>query len=416
MVREVVQEPCMVPLDSLKAYDNNAKKHTREQLDAIQASIREFGFRGFVIAWHNESGKAEIVAGHARCKAAQQLGMDEVPVVFCDDLSDAQRRALTLADNQTTMMTGWDEDMLAYELDTLGGEFDMGDFGFDQQGIDFSDLSSMSEETDESREFEEKFKPKRTTDDCYTPTEVYDAVLDWSCSEYGIDPNSVVRPFYPGGDYRSFDYSGGKVVLDNPPFSILAEILDFYLERGIRFFLFAPALTLFSGGRDCSYIATCFPVTYENGAVVSTSFVTNLGQYRIDTAPGLYDALADAQRPSGCEKDAFELPDEVVTAARLGKISKAGVRLQVPKDRCRFIRQLDEQRAVGKSLFGGGFLLSSGAARDKRRAEEEALDARNRKMRERLQKSVSCPRQEPDYAFHLSEREMGIVKELSESE
>lgn len=135
MVREVVQEPCMVPLDSLKAYDNNAKRHTREQLDAIQASIREFGFRGFVIAWHNEDGEAEIVAGHARCKAAQQLGMDEVPVVFCDDLSDAQRRALTLADNQTTMMTGWDEDMLAYELQSLSDEYDMESFGFDMDAV-----------------------------------------------------------------------------------------------------------------------------------------------------------------------------------------------------------------------------------------------------------------------------------------
>lgn len=120
----------MVPIDELKVYDGNAKKHTRAQLDAVEASIREFGFRGFVIAWHNEDGVPEIVAGHARTTAARNLGMDEVPVVFCDDLTDAQRRALTLADNQTTMMTGWDEDQLAYELETLSGAFDMGDFGF----------------------------------------------------------------------------------------------------------------------------------------------------------------------------------------------------------------------------------------------------------------------------------------------
>ena len=120
----------MVPLSELKAYDNNAKRHTREQIDAVEASIREFGFRGFVLAWHNEDGVPEIVAGHARCKAAQNLGMSAVPVVFCDDLSDAQRRALTLVDNQTTMLTGWDMDLLAYELDTLSDSFDMGDFGF----------------------------------------------------------------------------------------------------------------------------------------------------------------------------------------------------------------------------------------------------------------------------------------------
>ena len=120
----------MVPIDELKVYDGNAKKHTRAQLDAVEASIKEFGFRGFIIAWHDEDGVPEIVAGHARTTAARNLGMDAVPVVFCDDLTDAQRRALTLADNQTTMMTGWDEDQLAYELETLSDAFDMGDFGF----------------------------------------------------------------------------------------------------------------------------------------------------------------------------------------------------------------------------------------------------------------------------------------------
>jgi hypothetical protein len=54
--------------------------------------------------------------------------------------------------------------------------------------------------------FTEKFKPKKTTDDCYTPPLVYDAIQDWACSEYGIDPACIVRPFYPGGDYERFDY------------------------------------------------------------------------------------------------------------------------------------------------------------------------------------------------------------------
>lgn len=135
------QEPELVPIDRLKVYDGNAKKHTRAQLDAVEASIKEFGFRGFVIAWHNEDGVPEIVAGHARTTAARNLGMEEVPVVFCDDLTDAQRRALTLADNQTTMMTGWDEDQLAYELETLSGAFDMCDFGFDiSDGVDVSEI------------------------------------------------------------------------------------------------------------------------------------------------------------------------------------------------------------------------------------------------------------------------------------
>jgi len=128
-------EVVSTPLASLNPYDGNAKLHTKEQIEAVKASIREFGFRNPIIAWHDSDGAAEIVAGHARAKAAQELGLEEVPVVFCDDLTDAQRRALTLADNQTTMMTGFDEDMLAYELDVLSSEFDMALFGFDLEAI-----------------------------------------------------------------------------------------------------------------------------------------------------------------------------------------------------------------------------------------------------------------------------------------
>ena len=62
----------------------------------------------------------------------------------------------------------------------------------------------------------EKFKPKKTTDDCMTPPQVYDVVRDWACREYNINPERIVRPFWPGGDYENFDYPDGCVVLDNP--------------------------------------------------------------------------------------------------------------------------------------------------------------------------------------------------------
>lgn len=65
--------------------------------------------------------------------------------------------------------------------------------------------------------FVKKFEPKKTTDDCYTPDAVYDAVLDWACKEYGIRKDGVVRPFWPGGDYENFDYPEDCVVVDNPP-------------------------------------------------------------------------------------------------------------------------------------------------------------------------------------------------------
>nr|DAI14910.1 MAG TPA: ParB protein [Caudoviricetes sp.] len=120
-----------VPLASLKAYDGNAKLHNNRNVEAIAKSIEEFGFRNPVIAWHNEDGVPEIVAGHGRAAAAKRLRIETVPVVFVDDLSDAQRRMLTLADNQTTLMTGWDEAQLAEELDALSDAFDVEGFGFD---------------------------------------------------------------------------------------------------------------------------------------------------------------------------------------------------------------------------------------------------------------------------------------------
>ena len=130
-VREAEVKVERVPLASLKAYDGNAKRHDNANIEAIESSIKEFGFRNPIIAWHNEDGVAEIVAGHGRALAAQKLGIQEVPVVFVDDLDDAQRRMLTLADNQTTLMTGWGEAQLAEELDALRDAFDVSSFGFD---------------------------------------------------------------------------------------------------------------------------------------------------------------------------------------------------------------------------------------------------------------------------------------------
>ena len=94
-------------------------------------------------------------------------------------------------------------------------------------------------------QFVEKFKAKKTTDDCYTPPEIYEGISDWVAAEYGLDKRNFVRPFWPGGDYRKGEYPAGCVVVDNPPFSILMQIIDYYLEKGVGFFLFAPTLTLF---------------------------------------------------------------------------------------------------------------------------------------------------------------------------
>ena len=91
-------------------------------------------------------------------------------------------------------------------------------------------------------EFVEKFKPKLTTDDCYTPPEIYEVIKQWACNKFDIDSSKILRPFWPGADYKKADYPEGYTVIDNPPFSILTQICEYYLERGIPFFLFAPTL------------------------------------------------------------------------------------------------------------------------------------------------------------------------------
>ena len=174
-------------------------------------------------------------------------------------------------------------------------------------------------------EFVEKFKPKRTTDDCFTPPLIYDTVRDWACAEYGIDPDSIVRPFWPGGDYERFDYPDGCVVLDNPPFSILSKICAYYLERNIPFFLFAPGLTAFSGKSVCmrmNHIICDADIEYENGAIVHTAFVTSYGGDEVArTAPKLHKKIEAAMKTIRASKKAalpkYEYPDHVVTAALL---------------------------------------------------------------------------------------------------
>ena len=149
-----------------------------------------------------------------------------------------------------------------------------------------------TEESEEYKQFVDKFKPKKTTDDCYTPQNIYEAVVEWCEEEYNIDRNKIVRPFYPNGDYENFNYPKDCIVLDNPPFSILSKIVRFYNENKIQFFLFAPSLTVLNCNAGQGYTAICTgaSVTYENGANVLTSFIANLnGDVAIRTAPELYN-------------------------------------------------------------------------------------------------------------------------------
>lgn len=134
-----------------------------------------------------------------------------------------------------------------------------------------------------------------TSDENYTPARDYDVVKKWVRLNYGIQfgqiipESAIVRPFYPGGDYMAVDYRG-KIVIDNPPFSKLAEIVEFYKKNGVKFFLWAP------GNKACRKwaIGLCSVIIglkrhYEGAGVIQlTSFVTNLFDYDIVLAGGLY--------------------------------------------------------------------------------------------------------------------------------
>lgn len=236
-------------------------------------------------------------------------------------------------------------------------------------------------------EFVAKFEPKRTTDDCYTPPAVYDAVLGWCVREYAMDPARVVRPFFPGGDYEAADYPEGCMVVDNPPFSILSRICSFYLDLGIRFFLFAPSLTALSGRSvvmRMNHIVTDCTIVYENGAVVRTSFVTNLGDPDVimQSAPELTRIVNEAVEASRDHKSLpkYAYPDEVVTAAMVQRYSKYGVEYEVRRGECSPISVLDMQRDAGKGIFGGGLLLGERAAAERAAAERWSLSVRERAM------------------------------------
>ena len=219
-------------------------------------------------------------------------------------------------------------------------------------------------------EFVEKFKPKKTADDCYTPPKVYEAIAEWVANEYGLDREKFVRPFYPGSDYESFDYTNGAIVVDNPPFSICSKIVDFYINRNIPFFLFAPNLTLFSllRGRACTALVVDANVVYDNGANVKTSFLTNLESctLRARTVPSLYRAIKKAVEETRKETvkqlPKYKLPYHVAQAARLNPYSKLGIEIRIPRNESVFIAALDSQKEQKKTIFGGGLLVSNRVA------------------------------------------------------
>ena len=378
-----------VSIKDIHPYEKNPRRND-DAVEAVANSIKEFGWRQPIVVDKDNV----IIAGHTRWKAAKKLKLKTVPVLVADDLSEEQVRAYRIADNSTGELATWDFDILGDILPTI--EYDMADFGLDiirtDDGIDFSNLEQYKdqEHTEEYDAFLDKFKEKHTTDDCFTPPAVYDAIKAWAVKTYGLEGRETVRPFYPGGDFETYDYPKGCVVLDNPPFSILKKIVRFYLDRGIDFFIFADARTCGWYFEIANVVLSATNIVYDNGADVRTAFITNMGEDKIRVSAELHDIIDKAQPKETADLQAYAYPDNLVTSMLLDRLAGYGSEFSIKH--IEFIKKMDD----GNEIYGGGALVSDAMAE---RVKAERVKAERVKIK-----------------VELSEREREIIRQLGEKE
>ena len=220
--------------------------------------------------------------------------------------------------------------------------------------------------------FLDKFEAKKTTDDCYTPQNVYDLVIDYVNQNYSLTGKKIIRPFYPDGDYENINYPEDCVVIDNPPFSIISKIAKFYIGKEIPFFIFAPHLTLFSSEIDCTHIVVAGDITYANGATIKTSFLSNMfGSAKIIGDATLLKKLKQIQESNKANLLQYDYPDHVLTVSKIAWIIERGISIKIDKKDAKHLRALECQKKHKKGIFGSGFLLSEKAAAEKAAAEKE---------------------------------------------
>lgn len=428
----------------------NPRQITEHKFKKLVASIREnpemLNLRELVvyqILTVGGSGKYVVIGGNMRLEALKELAKDKTltkeereaysmaPCKIIPEGTPVEKlQAFTLIDNSS--FGDWDFDILANEWD-----FSMAnDFCIEVPKMDFEPaatrekekleeseseklermkrefdekmkMGELDEDDPEYQEFLKKFEAKKTTDDCYTPEIVYEAIAQYVADRYHENRTDFVRPFYPGGDYEHEKYKKGCVVVDNPPFSILSQIIRFYTGKNIKFFLFSPELTILGTAGDCQFTAiiTNSTITYENNAAVATSFVTNLESedIRAKSDPILQRIVTEAndrnlrQKKKILSKYAF--PDNVITAATFARFSKYGVDFEVKRDECVTIKELEEMKDNDKAIYGGGLLISDRKAAEKAAAEKAAAE------KAAAEKAAAIH-------WNLSDREKEIIQNL----
>ena len=393
-----------IPVDALTPYENNARAHADVDINAICESIAQFGFSDPIGIWSENN---LIVEGHGRLEAAKRLGFDTVPCIRLDHLSDEERRAYGIAHNKTAELSKWDFEKLDLEMASLP-QINFTALGFapveggNNEWFDREDKDgdARQEGNEEYNEFLDKFEQPKTTDDCYTPENVYNVVADYVAKTYGKNKKDFVRPFYPGGNYQAEKYKKGCTVVDNPPFSILSEILKYYNEKKIDYFLFCPGLLLGTACRNgACIICTDAQIMYENKAIIKTNFVTNMeSAYIAKSVPELFEAIKEEDTKNRAEltrtNPVYKYPPHVQTAASLNYMAHYGVAFAIKKESAVVVDDLDAMKAYKKTIFGDGLLLSEAAA-------EAAAEAAN------IEGSPKNP-----IVWELSDREKEIIKKL----
>ena len=139
----------LISIDKLVPYVNNARTHSAEQIIKLRSSLREFGFVNPIIIDRDFN----VIAGHGRLMAAKEEGINEVPCVFADFLTDAQKKAYILADNRMAMDAGWDEELLKIEMEELQNlGYDLEFTGFDEKEL--ADLFGVDDKEVKDDEFD----------------------------------------------------------------------------------------------------------------------------------------------------------------------------------------------------------------------------------------------------------------------
>ena len=173
-----------------------------------------------------------------------------------------------------------------------------------------------------------------------------------------------------------------------------------FQSQGIKFFLFAPGLTIIGLTRHANIICVGYTATYENGAKVNTSFVTNMTDNLIESSSKLYKRLENADKENlrkikKKQLPKYTYPDNILTACRMNTLSRYGVDFAIKRENGYFMRDLDSQRKFKKGIFGCGYLISGKKAAELKAAELKAAELKA-----------------AEHVWELSEREKEIIKTL----